>query len=414
MALLIICRKKLSIYGKSQSTIHYFCYMYLKSLQLINFKNYEEAEIEFSPGINCFSGQNGSGKTNILDALHYLSMCKSYLNAIDRQNIRFDQQFFVVQGNWVKNDQEINIHCAVKNGSKKVFKRNKNEYDKLADHIGQFPTVMISPYDRDLIIEGSEFRRKWMDGIISQFNRKYLDDLQRYHKILDQRNALLKNMYEHGLFDRESIEVWNDQMVKVGNAIHEARKLFLEEFIPVFQANYNFIGLEVEEVHLEYRSQLNTASFEDLLIQYQQKDAFTHHSNAGIHKDDLVFTIKGHPVKKFGSQGQQKSFLIALKLAQYEWLKRNLGVNPVLMLDDIFDKLDNQRVQKLMDLVSQQHFGQVLVTDTDPTRIRAVFKENGFESKNFLVNDGEIHVTDEQQFANVKTPDIAVKNVLKN
>jgi len=214
----------------------------------------------------------------------------------------------------------------------------------------------------------------------------------------------LKNMHEHGLFDRESIEVWDDQMIIVGTAIHTARKQFLEEFIPVFQANYNFIGLEIEEVHLEYKSQLNSTSFSDLLIQYQQKDAFTHHSNAGIHKDDLVFTIKGHPVKKFGSQGQQKSFLIALKLAQYEWLKKHLNVNPVLMLDDIFDKLDNQRVQKLMELVSQQHFGQVLVTDTDPTRIRSIFKENGFESKNYLVNNGEILLTDDLDFANVKEP----------
>lgn len=381
--------------------------MYLKYLQLINFKNYEEAELSLSPGINCFSGQNGSGKTNILDALHYLSMCKSYLNAIDRQNIRFGNQFFVIQGTWVKNQQEISIHCAVKNGAKKVFKRNKNEYEKLADHIGQFPSVMISPYDRDLIIEGSEFRRKWMDGIISQFNRKYLDNLQRYYKILDQRNALLKNMYDHGLFDSESIEIWDDQMILVGSAIHEARKKFLEEFIPVFQSNYNYIGLEIEEVQLEYKSQLNTSTFSDLLLQYQKKDAITHHSNVGIHKDDLVFTIKGHPVKKFGSQGQQKSFLIALKLAQYEWLKRHLNVNPVLMLDDIFDKLDNQRVQKLMELVSQQHFGQVLVTDTDPTRIRSIFKENGFESKNFLVNNGEIHLTDDLDFANVKEPIIS-------
>jgi DNA replication and repair protein RecF len=210
-------------------------------------------------------------------------------------------------------------------------------------------------------------------------------------------------MYEHGLFDRESIEVWNDQMILVGTAIHAARKQFLEEFIPVFQSNYNYIGLEIEEVHLEYRSQLNTSSFADLLVQYEQKDAFTHHSNAGIHKDDLIFTIKGHPVKKFGSQGQQKSFLIALKLAQYEWLKRHLNVNPVLMLDDIFDKLDNDRVQKLMELVSQQHFGQVLVTDTDPTRIQAIFKESGFDSKNFIVNNGEIIATDNSTYEDLES-----------
>lgn len=364
--------------------------MHLKSLQLINFKNYEEVEISLSSGINCFTGRNGSGKTNVLDAVHYLSMCKSFLNSIDRQNIRFGEQFFVVQGDWEKSEKDINIHCAVKNGSKKVFKRNKKEYDKLADHIGQYPSVMISPYDRDLIIEGSEIRRKWMDGIISQFNRNYLDSLQRYQKILEQRNALLKNMYENRLFDPESIEVWNDQMILTGNVIYEARKEFLEEFIPIFQSHYNNIGLEKEEVHLKYRSQLNGLSFKDLLKQFEQKDAFSHYSNAGTHKDDLTFTIKGHPVKKFGSQGQQKSFLIALKLAQYDWLKRHLNLNPVLLLDDIFDKLDNDRVKRLMDLVSQQHFGQVFVTDTDINRLNSIFNENGFTSKNFIVSEGGI------------------------
>lgn len=364
--------------------------MYLKTLQLVNFKNYQEVEIALSPGINCFSGKNGSGKTNVLDAVHYLSMCKSYLNAIDRQNIKFDEQFFVIQGNWIKDEKEINIHCAVKNGAKKVFKRNKKEYEKLSEHIGQFPTVMISPYDTDLIIEGSEVRRKWMDGIISQFDRSYLENLTRYYRVLEQRNALLKNMYEHGLFDRESIEVWNDQLVDLGTKIFEKRKEFLNEFIPIFQSNYNFIGFEQEEVHLEYKSQLHQTSLSQLLIDFEKKDAFSQYTNAGTHKDDLIFTIKKHPVKKFGSQGQQKSFLIALKLAQYEWLKKHLNVNPVLMLDDIFDKLDSSRVQKLMHLVSQQHFGQVLVTDTEIQRIHNIFRDNGFESKQFVVQNGTI------------------------
>lgn len=365
--------------------------MHLKTLQLINFKNYEDIELSLSDGINCFTGPNGSGKTNILDAIYYLSMCKSYLNSIDRQNIRFNEHFFVIQGNWIKDEKEINIHCAVKNGAKKVFKRNKKEYEKLADHIGQFPTVMISPYDRDLIIEGSETRRKWMDGIISQFNRKYLDNLQRYQKVVEQRNALLKNMYENRLFDRESIEIWNDQMSHLGNLIFNDRKAFLEEFIPIFQRNYNLIGLESEDVHLGYKSQLNHGHLKDLLVEFEQKDAFSQYSNVGIHKDDLLFTIKGHPVKKFGSQGQQKSFLIALKLTQYEWLKKHLGVNPVLLLDDIFDKLDNERVKRLMELVSQQHFGQVFVTDTDFNRIKKIFIENGFDCKNFAVQNGEIN-----------------------
>ena len=364
--------------------------MHLKSIHLINFKNYEEAEIGLSSNVNCFVGMNGSGKTNILDAVHYLSLCKSYMNVLDRQNIRFDQQFFAIQGIWDKDQQEIAIHCAVKAGAKKVFKRNKKEYEKLADHIGQFPAVMISPYDRDLISEGSELRRKWMDGIISQFDRHYLDDIQKYGKILDQRNALLKNMYEQRLFDRESIEVWNDQMSRIGTAIHQKRKQFLEEFIPVFQERYNYIGLEEEEVHLEYRSQLNEMSFDDLLKAFEKKDAITHYSNGGTHKDDLLFTIKGHPIKKFGSQGQQKSFIIALRLAQYDWLKKQLNVNPVLLLDDIFDKLDQIRVKKLLNLVSNNYFGQVLVTDTDEERLRNIFQTGDFESKMFSVDQGVV------------------------
>lgn len=364
--------------------------MHLRSIHLINFKNYEEAEVVLSSNVNCFTGRNGSGKTNILDAVYYLSLCKSYLNVMDRQNIRFDQPFFSIQGNWVKDGGEVNIHCAVKSGAKKVFKRNKKEYEKLADHIGQFPVVMISPYDRDLISEGSELRRKWMDGIISQFDRQYLDNIQRYSKVLDQRNALLRNMHEHGLFDRESIEVWNEQMIRLGNAIHAKRRSFLEEFIPVFQERYNFIGLEDEDVHLEYRSQLNEMSFEKLLTVNERKDVFTQYSNAGIHKDDLVFTIKSYPIKKFGSQGQQKSFIIALRLAQYDLLMHQLNVKPVLLLDDIFDKLDQTRVKKLLDLVSNHYFGQVLITDTEEERLRSIFRTEDIESTIFRVESGKI------------------------
>lgn len=364
--------------------------MHLENLHLINFKNYEEAEIQLSEGINCFIGNNGAGKTNILDAVHYLSICKSYMNVVDRQNIRFDQPFFSIQGLWEKDDLKIAIHCAVKLGSKKVFKRNKKEYDKLADHIGQFPAVMISPYDRDLISEGSELRRRWMDGIISQFDRKYLESIQRYAKVLIQRNALLKNMAEHRMFDRESIEVWDYQLIETGLAIYEKRKSFLDEFIPVFQKHYDAIGHVDEEVHLVYNSQLNDTPFSDLLKQYEKKDAYSRYSNAGIHRDDLIFQIKGHPVKKFGSQGQQKSFIIALRLAQYEWLKSHLKTSPVLLLDDIFDKLDHTRVERLMKLVSDQFFGQVLVTDTDLERVEKIFSESNLTCKMFNVEENEV------------------------
>lgn len=381
--------------------------MYLKSLQLANFKNYEDLEIDFIEGINCFVGKNGSGKTNVLDAVHYLSVCKSYLNPIDRQNIHFGSTFFSIRGEWELNQKEVTIHCAVKEGAKKVVRRNKKEYEKLAEHIGQFPVVIISPYDRDLIIEGSEFRRKWIDSIISQFDRNYLDDLQRYGKVLIQRNALLKNMFEHRLFDQESIDVWDHQLIDLGNKIYARRKDFLVEFIPIFQKHYNEIGLVEEQVHLEYRSHLNEGSFSDMLKANARKDAITQFTNVGIHKDDLIFTIKSHPIKKFGSQGQQKSFAIALKLAQYEWLKQHLNVKPVLLLDDIFDKLDEERVGKLMDLVSTDFFNQVLVTDTDETRIRSIMKDNKLPFIIFDVQQGKITKldsinADERREANVR------------
>ncbi|MES2799984.1 MAG: DNA replication/repair protein RecF [Bacteroidota bacterium] len=364
--------------------------MYLKDLHLVNFKNYEEAELSLSEGINCFFGRNGAGKTNILDAVYYLSMCKSYLNAMDRQNIRFEEQFFSIRGEWMKEGASIEIHCAVKMGAKKVFRRNKKEYERLADHIGQFPAVMISPYDRDLISEGSELRRKWMDGIISQFDRQYLDNIQKYGRVVEQRNALLKNMFDHGLFDRESIDVWNEQMCNLAASIHQKRKQFIEEFLPIFQERYQFIGSDAEVVGLEYRSQLNDASLEDWLKTFERKDAFSQHSNAGTHRDDLIFTIKGHPIKKFGSQGQQKSFIIALRLAQFEWLKKHLAVTPVLLLDDIFDKLDQYRVGKLLQLVSEHYFGQVLVTDTDFERMRSFFEGNDTGFQIFEVEQGTI------------------------
>lgn len=360
--------------------------MQLKSISLINFKNYAQAEFEFSAGINCFVGRNGSGKTNILDAVHYLSMCKSYLNSVDKQNIRFNEQFFVIQGVWTNEEKETEIYCGVKSGTKKVFKRNKSEYEKLADHIGSFPSVIISPYDRDLIAEGSEVRRKWMDGIISQFDRNYLDYLVRYGKIIDQRNALLKKFYENGFFERESMEVWDAQLIQAGNQIYERRKAFLEEFIPVFRSYYEYIGHDTEIVDIEYKSALNEMSFPELIEANRRKDAQALYTTGGTHRDDLLFTIKGHPVKKFGSQGQQKSFLIALRLAQFDWLKTRLQRTPVLMLDDIFDKLDNHRVEKLMSLVSDRVFGQVFVTDTEEERVVKIFNKIAMPCKIFDID----------------------------
>jgi DNA replication and repair protein RecF len=319
-------------------------------------------------------------------------MCKSYLNPIDSQNILFDESFFVIQSVWNKNNAQETVYCGVKKGQKKIFKKNKVVYEKLAEHIGQFPAVMISPYDRNLILEGSEVRRKWVDGIISQFNRSFLDQLIKYGKVLEQRNALLKNIYSHGFFDREGMEVWDEQLVRYGQFVFQERNKFLSDFIPIFEKYYQWLSSNKEKVSLEYKSQLLEGDFHEMLKLAEKRDQRKQYSTVGIHKDDLVFTINGHPIKKFGSQGQQKSYLIALKLAQFEWLNLNLGMKPVLLLDDIFDKLDHNRVERLMEMVSNHDFGQVLITDTDIDRIKTIFHNIDTPFKAFIVNDNTIEV----------------------
>lgn len=365
--------------------------MFLERIHLIQFKNHQSTEIQFISGLNAFVGSNGSGKTNVLDAIHYMSMCKSYLNPIDKQNVMFDSSFFHINGTWNINNQSNQVSCSYKLGAKKKIKLNKKEYEKLADHIGKFPVVFISPYDGDLINEGSELRRKWIDGIISQVDPIYLHTIQSYQKVLSQRNALLKNMGEHRLFDLESIEVWDTQMVKLGAFIHEKRKSFLSSFIPVFEKFYHEIGEENEQISIEYKSQLSNEDFAKLIVAYHKKDSYAQYSNVGTHKDDLIFNIKGHPIKKFGSQGQQKSFVIALRLAQFDWLKAQKKTNPILLLDDIFDKLDAQRVQKLVALVTQDYFGQVMVSDTDESRMKALLKSLTVPSKLFEVTEGDVN-----------------------
>lgn len=364
--------------------------MQIEELSLHQFKNHHHSEIKFSVGINAFVGPNGSGKTNVLDAIHYLSMCKSYLNSIDKQNIEFNEKFFSISGIWKYDEKKYIVNCSYKLGAKKTVKLNKKEYEKLSDHIGKFPVVFISPYDGDLINEGSELRRKWIDGIISQVDPAYLNCLQTYQKVLNQRNALLKNMHEHRLFDLESIEIWDMQMSKLGNEIHRTRAEFLESFIPIFKKFYNEIAEEQENVKIAYRSQLSEANFSELLKENHKKDSFTQYSNVGTHKDDLLFTIKDHPIKKFGSQGQQKSFIIALRLAQFEWLKTMKETSPILLLDDIFDKLDHERVQKLVSLVTSNFFGQVIISDTDKERMIKLLNSLSINSKLFETENGSV------------------------
>ena len=364
--------------------------MYLQQLSFINFKNYTEAEITLSPGVNAFVGNNGAGKTNLLDAVHYLSLCKSYFNPIDSQQIKQGADFFMINGVFEKNGNKEVVACGVKRNQKKQFKRNRKDYQRLADHIGLLPLVMISPYDISIIIEGSEERRKFIDNVISQTDSNYLDELIAYNKVLTNRNALLKQIAETGRYDPELLAVFDEQLTASGTRIFEKRRAFMESFTEIFNQHYRFISEDAEQVELKYESPLLQDNFTDLLKKNKEKDRSSERTTMGIHRDDLQFNIHGMPMKKFGSQGQQKSFLIALKLAQYTFLTQKKGFKPLLLLDDIFDKLDDNRVTKLMQMVSNNDFGQVFITDTSIGRVKGIFDKISVGVKLFTVTEGNI------------------------
>jgi DNA replication and repair protein RecF len=363
--------------------------MFLEHLKIINFKNYSEAEFDFSNKINCFIGNNGAGKTNILDAIHYLSFCKSYFNSVDHQNILHEAPFFAIHGTYQKNgnggDQ---VSCIQKRNSKKQFKLNDKEYERLSDHIGLYPLVMISPNDRDLINEGSEVRRKYIDTVISQFDKIYLDDLINYNKALLQRNILLKRFAESHFFDPSAIEIWDEQLIKHGEKIHSKRKDFLDDFMSLFQYYFEYITNGKEKVDIQYLSQINDRPLEELLAASIENDRFSRFTNSGIHKDDLYFNIDNYPVKRFGSQGQQKSFVVAIKLAQFDYTRNINGFKPILLLDDIFDKLDDNRVKQIIQLVSHDSFGQAFITDTKQERVENIFNEVMIDHKLFKIAEG--------------------------
>ena len=364
--------------------------MYLQQLSVINFKNYAEAELTFSPGVNAFTGDNGAGKTNLLDAIHYLSLCKSYFNPIDSQQIKQGADFFIINGDFNKAGKQEKIACGVKRNQKKQFKRNKKDYQRLADHIGLFPLVMVSPYDISIIIEGSEERRKFIDNVLSQTDNHYLDEVITYNKVLNNRNALLKLIADTGRYDPHLLEVLDEQLITAGNSIFNKRKAFMESFTNIFNKHYSFLTEDAEQVELVYESQLLQDNFAILLKKSIERDRALERTTAGIHKDDLQFVIHGMPMKKFGSQGQQKSFLIALKLAQYTFLNMQKGFKPLLLLDDIFDKLDEKRVTKLMQMVSENDFGQVFITDTSVNRVKNIFSDIGVPVNIFKVKGGSI------------------------
>lgn len=363
--------------------------MWLKQLSVLNFKNYAEASLTFTPEVNAFTGGNGSGKTNLLDAIHYLSLCKSYFNPVDSQQIRVGEDWFMVQGDFHREETADNISCSLKRNQKKLFKKNKKEYSRLADHIGQFPLVMISPSDSVIVSDGSEERRRFVDNVISQTDARYLDELISYNRILTQRNSLLKQSAGGKALDLGLLEVLDMQLVASGNVLFAKRQQFMASFIPEFDTHYTFLTESAEKVSLTYQSPLMHQPFEDLLAASLDKDRILERTTVGIHKDDLLFSIHdGMVLKKFGSQGQQKSFLIALKLAQYSFLYRNKGFKPLLLLDDIFDKLDDSRIRKLMQMVSDDDFGQIFLTDTDAARIIRIFEEIGRKIKIFDIHQG--------------------------
>ncbi|MBN2681270.1 MAG: DNA replication/repair protein RecF [Bacteroidales bacterium] len=361
--------------------------MYLKELSILNFKNFPQEEMEFCPRLNVFLGNNGAGKTNLMDAIYYLSFCKSYFNNIDSQSIRHDENFLMIQGNYLLNDKNEAVLCSIKKGQKKQFKRNRKDYEKLSDHIGLLPLVMVSPSDIKLILDGSDVRRKFVNGVISQYDKEYLEDLLVYQKALAQRNALLKDFASKRHFDAVSLEIWTEPIIETGERIHKKRLEYIKEFIPIFNKHYNFISGENEIVSLEYSSQLDNEDFREVLKRSLEKDRQFQYTTAGIHKDDLELSLGGYPIKQTGSQGQKKSYLVALKLAQFDFIKKVTGITPIFLLDDIFDKLDRHRVAKILELVAGNNFGQIFITDTGPERIDPILKGLNAEYRIFTIQN---------------------------
>lgn len=369
--------------------------MILKRISVLNYKNLEQVELNFSAKLNCFFGQNGMGKTNLLDAVYFLSFCKSAGNPIDSQNIRHDQDFFVIQGFYEASDgTPEEIYCGMKRRSKKQFKRNKKEYGRLSDHIGFLPLVMVSPADSELIAGGSDERRRFMDVVISQYDKEYLEALIRYNKALLQRNTLLKSEIP---VEEDLFLIWEEAMAQAGEVVYRKREAFIREFIPIFQSFYSFISQDKEQVGLSYDSHARDASLLEVLKGSRERDKIMGFSLKGVHKDELNMLLGEFPIKREGSQGQNKTYLVALKLAQFDFLKRTGSAVPLLLLDDIFDKLDASRVEQIVKLVAGDSFGQIFITDTNREHLDRILYNVGSDYKMFRVEKGEICETKESE-----------------
>ena len=358
---------------------------YLKKISIINYKNIVDKEYNLDPKINCFVGNNGVGKTNILDSIYHLALGKSYFNLRNDQLINKNEDFMVIDGLFDLNGKKENIICSIKRGDKKNLKRNGKTYKKFSNHIGLIPVVLISPYDNDLINEGSIERRKFIDSIISQNNKEYLINLIAYSRVIQNRNSLLKQYNKSVDFDLDTIKIYDDQIIKLSEPIFMARKNFFNDFKDLVIEKYDQISENQEKISIEYKSDLFDSEIKNLIENSFQKDVILQYTSSGIHKDDFIFNLDGSRIKKFGSQGQQKSFLIALKLAQFEYLKNKTGNSPILLLDDIFDKLDLIRVKRIVEIVNSTNFGQLFLSDTDRERIEKVLSSLNLSSKIFDV-----------------------------
>ncbi|NPA43894.1 MAG: DNA replication and repair protein RecF [Chlorobi bacterium] len=348
----------------------------------------------FSKKLNCFTGNNGAGKTNILDAIFYLSFTKSYFNTSDVMNINSENNFFLIEGFYEKNNKTEHIYCAF-NNKKKIFKRNDKTYKKFSEHIGLIPIVMISPDDSVLITGSGEERRKYIDSVISQYDKEYLHNLIKYNKVIQQRNKLLKNNLQTGKFDKFTIEIYNEQLVEYGTFIFKKRNDFISDLHKIFSEYYKKISKGNEEISLDYQSHLINNNLHDLLNSSLEKDKILGYTTKGIHRDDLSFKINEYSLRKTGSQGQQKTFLIALKFAQYDFVKEINKIKPLLLLDDIFDKFDADRVEEIIKITSNDNFGQIFITDTNPERVKKLIDKEKDDFKLFNVKEGKISLLDE-------------------
>ncbi len=358
--------------------------MYLRKLALLNFKNIAESELTFGEGINCLVGDNGAGKTNIIDAVYYLSMCKSAFGMTDGQAIRHGESFFMAEGHYLTDrEKSEQIVCSFSRKGGKLFKRNGKEYERLSDHVGLIPAVVVSPADSLLISDAAEERRRLLNAFISTLDRPYMQALIRYNAVLGERNRLLKMQP-----NEEMLLIYDMQLDELGSRIHSERKRWVDRLQPLVAEYYRLLSEDREEVELSYKSELNDAPYAEILRAARQKDLINEFTTSGIHRDDLTLRIGGYPLRKYGSQGQQKSFLIALKLAQYTLLTEERSERPILLLDDLFDKLDAGRVEQLLRLVSSDRFGQIFITDCNPTRLKSILDRAGGAYTLYQVTEG--------------------------